>query len=182
MSSKTSKQTIKEPKEDSPIIYIIIFFILSILTLVVITWVMDLYSKVDACVFNPSFPCFNDWTCQENCPTGPGSIYNECYANATAATGLSECLFGITSQAASYCIISPTGTTGTTGPSCDCPVPLEATPLSCLYTCSQDLAGLEGKMIGVCCCNEISNTACGIKDNGSGGVIGTGACAPITSS
>ena len=131
--------------EVDPLPYIIVFFILVIISLAALTYMMDMYSKSVNCKNYPNVWCSDTWTCNNSCtgttgspPLNPNGLpVNECFGNINP-TGLASCLFGPTSAQANLCFVPVQGSTGT---ACDC---VSSSISNCLSGCSQTIEGISG--------------------------------------
>lgn len=129
------------PETADPLPYIITFAVLFLISLGVLTWVLDELFKSHECVLHPNIWCSDNWTCSSSCPTGGGQ--NECFVNP-GATGLASCIFGPSSAIANTCITAATG-----GLACECPAPVAGTN-TCLAGCAQSLGAVPSS--ATCCC------------------------------
>lgn len=135
----------------NPLPYVIIFGILIILWLIVLTWTLDVWYKVNQCAIHPNIWCSNNWRCNNSC-NDPN--VNTCFATyGTGPTGLAACLIGPDSFAAKYCFVAPTGgasgTTAADSVSCECTNGMQATN-NCFSGCAANLSSLSST--SQCCC------------------------------
>jgi hypothetical protein len=148
-------------KQVNPLPYIIVFIILFITSLIVLTWMLDVFNKNIQCTMEPNIWCSDEWYCQSAC-TGGQSVegpVSSCYENAgpsgtvgyTGITGLANCLFGPNAPGATVCFEQP-AQTGATALACDCPTILQSGVGSCLSGCPLNLNSVNNAT--VCCCNE----------------------------
>lgn len=169
--------TTPQTKKKSPNIvpYIISFAILFLISLLVLTWVLDVFNKSYGCTYQPNIWCSDSWRCQNLCTTtSNGKPVNSCFNQtfATGPTGLASCLFGPNSPGATACFFPPEGD-DPTAVACDCPSTLKGTNVqNCFNNCARDTSSVGGT--ATCCCNDINNLACAVNASG----IGTGICAP----
>lgn len=84
----------------SVLIWYGLFLFLFFLTLIALTWMINLQRKQYLCSNNPSIWCSNNWTCNTTCPAS--EQYNSCFTNL-GTTGLASCLFGVNAPGANYC-------------------------------------------------------------------------------
>lgn len=157
-------------KGPDPLIYIIIFAILFLITLGLLTWVLDVYNKQHQCALDPNIWCADTWTCQNTCDNSSGTCnatnpvtgltyeVSSCFCtHATGTTGLASCLFGPDTQGATTCLNPGTGGETGTG-DCDCPAGIQATQSNCFHNCYQSLSDLAhsqdpNQPVTNCCCN-----------------------------
>lgn len=111
----------------SPLPYVIVFAILTVILLIAITWLIDLTYKKASCQNNPDIWCSNDFYCNNVCPQEAtnilGTQYSSCFYDerATKPGFLHQCLFGPTSSVALGCFNPPDD--GGIAKSCACPYP-----------------------------------------------------------
>lgn len=167
----TSSEPTTTKKGPDPLIYIIIFAILFLITLGLLTWVLDVYNKQHQCVLDPNIWCADTWNCQNSCDSsgGPGTCVatnsttgetfgvSPCFCTeATGATGLASCLFGSNAPGATICVNPGTGGETGTG-SCMCPEGIQTTQSNCFHNCYQSLSDLANSQdpnqpTTNCCC------------------------------
>ena len=144
----------QQKKGANPLPYIISFAVLFVVTLVVLTWVLDVFYKAQACGTYPNIWCSDTWTCTNNCPGAvnpSGYPVSQCFENV-GTTGLSSCLFGPNAAGATACYFTPSGDGGL---SCDCVASMQNTP-NCYSGCAQSLDDITGP----CCCDQSVNPNC----------------------
>lgn len=134
-------------KSADPLPYIILFAILFLISLAVLTWTLDVWSKAHSCALYPNIWCSDNWSCATNCSSGYSG--NQCFVNGMNSTGLSSCLFGPNAAGATACFFTPTG--GTAGSlSCECTPAMTAAP-NCFSQCAQSFGNIA-QNIPCCCC------------------------------
>lgn len=143
-----------------PLPYIAIFAVLTLITLGVLTWVLDVWFKEHQCNLNPNIWCSDNWTCNTSCPTGAG--FNSCFTNP-GSTGLASCLFGPTAAGAMYCSGSSSGTGAVI---CPCPAGMTGQLNNCFSGCPQNLGDVNPSTSCCCCpgaqgCPASSGVGCG---------------------
>lgn len=83
-------------------IFLIGAAVLAVLVLLAVgaaTWFMSLINNTNSCALNPSFWCYNDWTCSVKSDKG-----NACFSQTfTSPDNLTECLYGPKSDTANAC-------------------------------------------------------------------------------
>ena len=109
-SAITASTTDKiEKRKADPLLYIIIFAILFLITLGLLTWVLDVYNKQLQCAANPNLWCSDKWTCTQTCQldpntnacvppqnqfqTGQPTPVNPCFCAALGTTRLASCFY-----------------------------------------------------------------------------------------
>jgi hypothetical protein len=187
---KTSKnndnKTSKNKNNYGIIPYIIVFAVLFIISLILLTWMLDVWYKSRTCQYNSEIWCSDNWICNtravdngsgvfSTCPPnssgendGSINIYSNCFTSADKP-GLASCLFGLTSYIETVC-----GGSGSTGEQkCGCPpadLYTDGTGSNnCLLNCDKPndncccCPGQSGCQINVCdYCN--SNPPEGLSD------------------
>lgn len=103
--------------------YGVIFLILLVIALILISLAIAQYTRLNTCATQPSYQCYNDWTCNSPCPTA----INACFTTTTPPGGLAQCLYGPTSALATNCLGA-----GSTPGSCVCGITGDNT---CLANC-----------------------------------------------
>lgn len=140
-----------QKKASNQLPYIIVFAILFLISLGVLSWVLDVYNKTHQCNLYPDYWCDDRWTCNTACPAD--NVANSCFKNLTT-TGLASCLYGVASTTAQLCF-DTTDVTTHDDPICDCVKPLDdANVQNCFAGCPEDLDNTKGI---VCCCKEGPN-------------------------
>jgi hypothetical protein len=165
---KTSKnndnKTSKNKNNYGIIPYIIVFAVLFIISLILLTWMLDVWYKSRTCQYNSEIWCSDNWICNNNaapngafstCPSTSGendgtiNIYSDCFTKADKP-GLASCLFGLTSYKETVC-----GATGSTDDQkCGCPPDVLYTNGNCLLGCNNNNP--------LCCCCP-GTTGCHFK-------------------
>lgn len=149
----------ESPNPTNVLPYVIIFAILFLITLCVLTWVLDVFYKSYNCNSSPNIWCYDTWTCHNNCPDN--YPVNECF-KSIGSTGLASCLYSAGATGASVCFNIPDNTTT----SCNCPSSMQGNNVvNCLNNCPNDLNNLSSP---VCCCNDPNNPKCLVDSNGNG--------------
>jgi len=129
-----------------PLPYIIAFAILFLISLGLLTWVLDVWNKANECAVFPNIWCSDNWTCNNSCPTGLG--FNECFNNV-GSTGLASCIYGPNSAIATTCFTWPTG--GDTGAvACDCTQPMQQQTNNCFSGCPNSLDAVNPETVCGC--------------------------------
>jgi len=139
---------VSKKKSADPLPYIIVFAILFLIGLGVLTWTLGVWYKSQQCAIYPNIWCSDNWTCNNNCPTGYTG--NSCFLNATAPTGLASCIYGPDAPGAKVCLTTPAGTSAT-ATSCDCPTGMQQTA-NCFSGCSQNFSSINFGAGNSCCC------------------------------
>jgi len=127
-----------------PLPYIIVFAVMVIISLVAITWTLDVWYKATQCVLDPNVWCSNNWTCNNTCPTT--GQYNECFT-VTGGTGLALCLMGPDSAQGQLCFNIPNDDTV----SCECTPEMQAAP-NCFSSCARNFESVGQSGSDSCCC------------------------------
>lgn len=149
-----------------PLVYIISFVILFLITLIILTWVLKMYYDSHSCVYYANIWCSDNWRCHNTCngttdennvTDNEGRPVNVCFASdgpAKGPTGLASCLYGPTSRAATICM-GPAENNLT----CDCQEPMETTE-SCFSGCASSISDINSNLGQICCCTDVNNPAC----------------------
>lgn len=161
-----------------PLLYVIIFAFLFLISLGLLTWVLGTFYKSHACGLYPNIWCSDEFSCTTPCTTTiSGHTVNPCFGVTSyiGSTGLSSCIFGPDAPGATVCFFPPTDG----GTACACPPELGGDVQSCFNGCPSNLSSIgEG---GACCCNDLNNTRCLVMVADDGSLVGTGICAPPSS-
>lgn len=156
--TKNNDKTSKNKNNYGIIPYIIVFAVLFIISLILLTWMLDVWYKSRTCQYNSEIWCSDNWICNtkatkqegaafSTCPSssgendGPINIYSECFTEADKP-GLASCLFGLTSHIATIC----GATASKDDKTCGCPpADLYTETGNCLLNCANP-------NYNCCCC------------------------------
>lgn len=171
-------------KEVNQLPYIIVFAILFLVSLILITWVLDVGYKANSCGLDANIWCADDWTCNTpTCDKAPVSNLpiSPCF-HSVGLTGLASCLYGPDSLFAKDCKNCTTaGGCATGGVACHCPTGMAYDPnnpeddvntaMNCLNNCAINVkfpTSITGARPRSCCCTTDSDFCASVPD-GKGG-------------